>query len=304
MGQAKFRKEQDPTYGKIAQKSKIRGLIISPPTEIDGTSIRVKTSNLDDSDLRFSLMFWDRLSWPKSRMIGFGESEDVKFLQSSGVLYRPAGPDIPGGGQMSDLMLMEQRIIYEHYEAKEPGVWSISNGENSLQEIKNVEESSDALLSLMQSVPVPKWDVPLAEILEFKSKRRDELLLFRAHMDSLVGKIATAEDSFQELELEIRNMDAACADLVKTTREWQYPVQISDFKVSLNLSLADALSAIAKSYAGGTVFSFSETTKAVTAAAAVAQSQFKITATTKFQTIKKQRSPLRYAYSLNRHFEI
>ena len=56
MGEASKRKKTDPLYGKVAQKDRFKGIIVSPPIEIDGSSIYARSSNLDDMELRLSLI--------------------------------------------------------------------------------------------------------------------------------------------------------------------------------------------------------------------------------------------------------
>jgi hypothetical protein len=59
-----------------------RGLVVSSPLVIQGGRIFVGSSNLDPQELRFSLLFWDRLAWPASRNIHFGSGPDEQFLES------------------------------------------------------------------------------------------------------------------------------------------------------------------------------------------------------------------------------
>ncbi len=71
MGEAKCRKVNDPNFGRVPKSANYRGLVVSPPIEIDGTSLHVKSSNLDPQELRFALLFWDQLVWPSSRAVHF-----------------------------------------------------------------------------------------------------------------------------------------------------------------------------------------------------------------------------------------
>ena len=69
MGEAKLRKQTDPNFGQVPKNGlSYRGLVVSPPIEIEGNRLFAKSSNLDAQELRFSLLFWDRLVWPSSRV--------------------------------------------------------------------------------------------------------------------------------------------------------------------------------------------------------------------------------------------
>ena len=98
-------------------------------------------------------------------------------------------------------------------------------------------------MELIRAIPVPAADVPLNEILEFKEKRKDELMIFRAHIDKLVCEIQNSPartDAFNRIAKEV---DVACADLLKVGHEWQWPVHFSNFKATFNLDLDKFLNA-------------------------------------------------------------
>ncbi|WP_248747121.1 hypothetical protein [Pseudomonas sp. MWU12-2037] len=122
MGQASQRKAEDPNYGKFSNK--LRGLIISSPMTIQGNMIHTSGTGLDPQDLRASLLFWDRLAWPKNNAIHISNGPDEDFLVTAGVLNTPIfaaafqGPVGPG-------LLDIQRKFVDHFERLEPGVWSL-----------------------------------------------------------------------------------------------------------------------------------------------------------------------------------
>jgi hypothetical protein len=303
MGQAKLRKLKDPDYGK----PKLRGLIVSSPITIDGHNMRPKSISLDPQDLRFSLMYWDRIAWPKSIIFGSELTPDEQFLNSAGILYRPPLP-IPNYIKSgAEHLFVEQETAYSNYEKTEPGVWSIGHGVNSLRDISATSDptlGSDILLTLLSAIPVPKRDVPYPEILEFKHKRRDELLNFRNHLETMVESIKNAEDPVDELHKKLKEVDNACVNLLKTTREWQSPVYLSNFEISLQPNLTKAFDAIRKIEQTSSALAMDETSKMIATILAVAESQVKLSGTPKLRPFKKARSPYRYAFSLNKQLEL
>ncbi len=100
MGEAKRRAASDPNFGK-AKPPKL-GLVVSPPIEIQGTSLHVRSSNLDPQELRYSILLWDSLVWPSSRAIYMSSGPDEAFLESAGILTRPdysfSGTSLSGTG--------------------------------------------------------------------------------------------------------------------------------------------------------------------------------------------------------------
>lgn len=77
------------------------------------------------------------------------------------------------------------------------------------------------MLELHRAIPIPKHDVPLAEVLEFKECRRDELLLLRQHLDTFARDIEHATDKAVALAAKVAEIDQACANLLELRRQRQ-----------------------------------------------------------------------------------
>lgn len=125
MGEAARRMRADPYYGVPS-----RGLVISPPMEIHGNSIHIKRASLDAQELRYSLLFWDKLVWPNSNLISIGSGPEAQLLEQAKVLSRPRLVSHDSG----DLAAMTARLHVEAFaqlEAQEPGRWSLATGERS-----------------------------------------------------------------------------------------------------------------------------------------------------------------------------
>lgn len=293
MGQAKFRKENDPEYGKA--KPTVRGLIISPPMVVSGDTVRITSSELDPKDLRASLLYWDRLAVPASTTISIGEEDsDAKYLESAGVLYRPK---YPISGSMSDIMMRLPALALEDYEKTSPGAWSIGGGENSILTLGGYTTAQEGILiSLYGATPIPSEEVPLPEILNFRQKRRDELLSFRAHLDSLAQEISSSKDTQAELKRKLSELDKACSDLAKVCQEWQSPVYLGDLKASLNFSLVKAIASAATAWAALGKIELGLTSQVIASTLATVGSQFEIKKDIKFRSIKRDSSPFKYVY--------
>jgi Family of unknown function (DUF6236) len=93
---------------------------------------------------------------------------------------------------------------------------------------------------LYRSIPVPDKDVSLADVLEFKERRRPELLHLRTEIDELYTKIERAEDKGSELARCTSRIESACVDLLKVTKDSLIPFKITNLKVSFELK-RDAL---------------------------------------------------------------
>lgn len=159
------------------------------------------------------------------------------------------------------------------------------------------EEGKGALLELHRAIPIPRQDVPLAEILEFKQRRRDELNLLRYQLESFVSKIEESVDKPTELNKSISELDQACANLLAVGREWQYPVYLSNIKASFSLSPQKFLPALAGGWKFGEQYGL--VTAAAVAGFAGIASTLEIKADYGLRSIKRSANPYRYAYLIH-----
>lgn len=296
MGEAKRRKQIEPNFGKVPKSAGVRGLVVSPPIEISGTRLFARSSTLDTQELRFSLLFWDRLVWPSSRAIYFASGPDESFLEEAGILSRP---NYTFNGDGAQGIARGQIQAYLDLDAKEPGVWALAQGENSL--LLNaglLEQGKGALVELHRAIPIPNHDVPLAEILEFKERRKDELLLLRYELESLVSKLENSPDAEGALQRCIAELDQACSNLLAVGKEWQFPVFLSNIKAAFNLSPTKFLPAVSGGWMLGEKYGLPAAT--VVAAVAGAVSTIEIKGDFGLRSMKCPKSPYRYAYSIER----
>lgn len=232
MGEARIRKERDPLYGQIPKALRSRGIVVGPPSKIEGSRMELTGTALDPASLRTWLLFWDQILWPVSHVVFSPNSPDIEYLMGAGVLSRPEYPVLDADLVRSDLKGYLRAL--QESERRNPGCWSLAQGEKALQIIgESVANSRDVLVSLHQAVPVPAGDVPLAEILEFKERRSAELLRFRHEIERFYLDIENSNDQALALNLAVERIETACADLIKVNKEWKYGSLLSDWDFSI-----------------------------------------------------------------------
>lgn len=223
MGEAKRRQKN-----QLGMDSDVKGLVVSNPIEIQGTSLFAKSSNLDVQELRAALLYWDKLVWPSSRMVYFSSGPDEQFLEDAGVLSRPS---YSFNGDVAQGMAKTQIMAFQELDSREPGKWSLAQGQNSFLLLDGqLVNGKSAEVELVRAIPVPNKDVPLADILEFKAKRHDELMHLRSEIDGLFAQIGAADDPKAKLEENVRKVDVACADVLRLGKEWHFPMRLTNFK--------------------------------------------------------------------------
>lgn len=230
MGEAKRRKAADPRFG-----TPWRGLVVSPPIEVVGTRITVKSSALDPQELRSNLLFWDRLDFPEQRVIYCELDPDAEFLVSSGVLKRTR-IEFVGGGDMAGIFRDLHVGAFRQLDQENPGLWSLATGERSISFGDDaLEQDRGALVRLYGAIPVPDKDVPLADILEFRGRRSDELLALRTHLEAVYQRVISAGDGELAWNTEVEGLQRAIQDHIKTSKETGFRLRLADLSASLNL---------------------------------------------------------------------
>lgn len=296
MGEAKKRKEKEANFGQIPKIANHRGLVVSPPITIEGTSLHIKSSNLDPQELRFALLFWDQLVWPSSNAIHLVSNTDESFLESARTLIRP---NYTYYGDMAQGIARGQVQAFKDLEIAEPGIWALAQGENSFLWNENfLDEGKGALVELHRAIPVPKHDVPLAEILEFKERRKDELLLLRFKLESFISVIESAPDKTEALNNSIKELDQACANLLILGKEWQFPVYLSNIKASFSFTIPKFGSLAYAGWYWAQPYGLTAATAAASVAGAI--STLEVKADYGLRSIKYPTSPYKYAYQIHK----
>jgi Family of unknown function (DUF6236) len=227
--------------------SRERGLVISVPIRQVG---RKTTFNgyFDLQELRFSLLFWDKLDLPSNNLGLEPRSVEVQFLQNAGILNRTHIKT--SGRDLVAAYLGAHVAAFKELDKKEPGVWSLATGENAI----SFSDSGDAvslhrasfpeleleagrgvLVSLHRAIPVPDKDVPLEDILSFRTKRRDELIALRLHLEDIYQRVISAGDGELALTTERDRLEKSINDYLKASRETSFKFSLFDIDASLNL---------------------------------------------------------------------
>ena len=293
MGEAKLRSVTELFFGKLPKGHGDRGIIVSTPIKISDAGIRAE-GGLDPAELRFALLYWDRLVHPSSTHFLFEGGPEEQLLVSEGVLSCPVFSH--SGGDVEAIILDPFFKAFEERERRHPGAWAVLQGERSLN-LKGYsrlfQPAQGLSINLFRAIPVPTPEVPINEILEFKRRRKAELIALREHMDNLSTALETSEEH-SRLATTISEIDKSCADLLKVSSEWQSPVYISDLNASINYKSEKALP-----LAGGAFKLFEPyglTAASVAAGAAGLMSVLEIKSGLGFRSPKRPPNPFRFSY--------
>lgn len=219
----------------------MRGIVAGPAVKSLGNgSIFIENSGIDPTKLRQYLLYWDRIEYPTNRGFNF-TSKEVEFLSSTGVLQRTEIPfallaNKDGIMTQDDALLKSPQLAFNFNNAKEQGMWSMTQPNQSLHLTPELsEEHRSVEIELVDSLPLPDLSVPLEKILEFKEKRKDELGAFRSYLDSLYLEVINSKDIPRSRIKAIEDLQRGIVDLHKVMGESKIKQLVGSMKVELNV---------------------------------------------------------------------
>lgn len=165
--------------------------------------------------MRKYLTYWDEIDYPSNMLINIS-SPDIEYLLQVGAVKRT---HIMFQGRVSsgrgEFFIKAQEAAFRKNDTEEPGCWSIAQ----LSDVPFYTEQKNGLgveVEIFDMLPVPSADTPLAEILEFKEKRRDELTAFRCHIDEINESILNSKDIPRAKNAQVSRLELALKDIDKS----------------------------------------------------------------------------------------
>ena len=220
-----------------------RGIIITPPFEF-GTSI-IKTKDITDNfDIRQYLLYWDKIDFPDNNIVSINpdETPEVKYLKDVGILEQSFVKFVSYSCGDNNIIIDMQMEVLKYRNQKEPGCWSLAQSGRSLQfpypslqiPCQSSEESRTIQVELYKALPVPPNTASLEDILNFKEKRKDELLHFRFAMDKLYERVINSGDISHTKNSVIEELQKTIIDLNKVFNETWSSRLLSRVKALVN----------------------------------------------------------------------
>jgi len=229
-----------------------RGIVVSAPVKIDGPSLQIVNSGISPQELRFALLFWDRIDFPENNFINIGASPEFEFLVQEGIAQRTRIDPIIFGTVSGARVFRDCHVAaFKKLNERNPGCWATSSEFGAIVfNDKELEAGRGLLVTLHDCLPVPDQDVPLQDVLDFKAKRRSELLALRDALDEAYLKIAASPDRDFALSSEIARLQRACTDYLKSAKGFGLDFRMMDMTANINL-IAGAIAAQATFAATG-----------------------------------------------------
>ena len=131
--------------------------------------------------------------------------------------------------------------------------WTLAQSSNKLDlPFGNYSHAQLFEANLYAGLPVPDENTPLNEIMEFKEKRKPELLRFRHSIDSLYIKMLSSPDQERELRKASEEIDLTLIDLNKCLNESNIKTLFTTLSLYLNIKDSKLFSTLIGAYGATT----------------------------------------------------
>lgn len=194
-----------------------RGLVIPSSTVVvDSGDSSTIGGSIPPEIIRHWLLFWDEFCCPGNPIVAGLGTPELVTLQSLGLLQE-IFVQFPGGvkvssGDFSSVILASQHSAHAHLNKNEPGKWTIGSNEEIVSTGLRPDFETALVFELINAFQIPDQSTPLEDILEFKEKRRDELIAFHIHIEEIYARIIASRDILRSKTVELVKLEKSLAD--------------------------------------------------------------------------------------------
>ncbi len=228
----------------------MRGIIATAAQiniQSNGFSIDTRNGGLSENDVKYFLLYWDKIIIPANNFIYVGVPFE-KDLVESNIIERPivSFQGSFNGSELGKAILYgESKIVEEKIQDKEVD-WTIHQFNNQivLPDDKIVKKRIFKF-ELMNILPVPNDDVPIYDIIEFKERRKDEFLSLHDTLDELYFEILKSPDPDLMQLKAIKNLQETINNIERVQKEKFKSFTKYDLSIEMNINGKDILKGIA-----------------------------------------------------------
>lgn len=227
-----------------------RGVIASPAIiNIISGGFHMERA-ISPQEVRYYALYWDKIVIPDSNLIHI-EIPEEEVLVQTGVIERP-GVRFEGrwgGSDMGYSFALAQAEVAKKLIAHDNTTdWVVHQiGSSLILPNEFMEARNTIRCELVNVLPVPPGDAPIADVLDFKQRRSDELNNLHVHLECAYLEALKSPDPELSKKSAIRELSRSIADLERVSSEkWQRTSKF-DCSFELNLNSVNLSKAIAAS---------------------------------------------------------
>lgn len=202
--------------------------------------------SISAEELRFYVLYWDHVAIPGNNLVYIGVPEEEELIEC-GAISRPrvqyAGSF--SGGQVTDAILACQSVVANEYAKDQSIDWALHQfGGDMLLPPLMSKETDVFRLAVASVLPVPPAILPVAEVLEFKERKKSDLKALHDCLDELYFDILRTPDvslGSRKLLADFKEEIAALGRDKKDTSAWRR----FDLSVEFNVRPKDVIVGLA-----------------------------------------------------------
>tara|TARA_R110002167_G_C12644108_1_gene648614 strand:+ start:757 stop:1620 length:864 start_codon:yes stop_codon:yes gene_type:complete len=214
-----------------------RGVIATPAIiNIHGDGFTMERG-LSPQEIRYYALYWDKVVIPGSNLVYVGLPEEDILIQS-GVIERPrvGFQGSFGGADLGNSFAVAQSVVAKKLMEEEKSTdWVLHQIGNKLLIPKEYIEPKNSLrFELVNLLPVPDGTTPIADILDFKERRREELNTLHdcielAYIEALrcPDPALGSSRAIRELKDSIANLEAVSGEKWERTSKFDFATEFN-----------------------------------------------------------------------------
>ena len=277
-------------------------IIVFPEMQINTINkTAMLRSDIDKRKLIRTVLFWDKIIIPCNTnifVINLDHIPEIVTLRAEKILEEPKIQVNVDGELTSVLYGMYMWYIMQMMKSNDANYSTYELEKMIISDHDQVSPSGGELLTFTNAFPEPDVSTEINDILEFKFKRKDQLNLLMAHLNSLELRVLKAENKHTELNKAINEIDIACADVIRLYKEKGIKFNISNAK--FNFSMKEIIEVTGATYAGSVIAGLPQTAAVLASLSAGIASVVEIKDAISFKKIDKT-NPFNYAGEISKH---
>lgn len=199
--------------------------------------------SITPDEVRYYLMYWDKVTIPTNNLVHIGIPEEDELIRCQAI-ERPriTFQGSFGGDVLTNAILSCQTVIASE-KVKDKNIdWCIHQFGQSLSLPQQYKETKDVIrFDLINALPVPSAETPIADILEFKQRRADELNELHHALDDIYIEILKSPDTDLTSKKQISDLKEKISNLHRAQSESFSKTKKFDLSLDLNISGKDLM---------------------------------------------------------------
>lgn len=213
-----------------------RGIIIPPALiqcDVEKNSVFIERS-YDVQELQYFSLYWDRIAIPEQRAIKLGIPFEQDYIKA-GILEFVSSPF--NSGEMARILQKSHTYTANTKLQDSENDWTLVNMLGSKDNDPIQYKNKDVLkVELRKLLPVPRQNIAIHDLLDFKTQRKAELIALHESLDEIYEKILNSEDPDLRRKKEFHNLKIAIHGLDRTLIERFRFTSRVDHSVSLEFN--------------------------------------------------------------------